>query len=236
MWDLYSNWSRRLNRRVLSALSEANSVATQALQNIRTVKSFSMEGAENKLYSDATKIALKQGIKDSYGYAVTSAVTNYLDLGAGVLILAVGGTLILDNESNLTVGALVAFQLYWNMMNSSYQSLQNVVTGFTRAAAAAARVFTLLDLLPDIDRKEGLPLSRDDVKGELVFKNVTFFYQMRPERIVLKDLSLRIPAGSTLALVGASGTCFNCIIQILLTRITAHSRVTNTCLYYSLTS
>lgn len=207
MWDLYSNWSRRLNRRVLSALSEANSVATQALQNIRTVKSFSMEGAENKLYSDATKIALKQGIKDSYGYAVTSAVTNYLDLGAGVLILAVGGTLILDNESNLTVGALVAFQLYWNMMNSSYQSLQNVVTGFTRAAAAAERVFTLLDLLPDIDRKEGLPLSRDDVKGELVFKNVTFFYQMRPERIVLKDLSLRIPAGSTLALVGASGTC-----------------------------
>lgn len=175
MWDMYSNWSRRLNRLVLSSLSEANSVATQALGNIRTVKAFSMESVENKAYSEATQQALNQGIKDSYGYAVTSAITNYLDLGAGVLILAVGGILILNDTSALTVGALVAFQLYWNMMNNAYQSLQNIVTGFTRAAAAAERVFTLLDLLPDIDNQSGVPLSRSEVKGELLLEDVTFW-------------------------------------------------------------
>ena len=162
-----------------------------------------------------------------------------MDLGAGVLILAVGGLLILNDTSSLTVGALVAFQLYWNMLNNAYQSLQNIVTGFTRAAAAAERVFTLLDMLPDIDNKEGVPLSRDEVRGELVLKDVTFFYQMRPERIVLNKLNLRIPPvrlsfehflfllskhthtqthtqGSTVALVGRSGGGKTTLIHMLL--------------------
>ena len=54
-----------------------------------------------------------------------------------------GGHLVLhteDNSSNLSVGMLVTFQLYWNMMNSAYQSLQGLITSFTRAAAGAEKV------------------------------------------------------------------------------------------------
>lgn len=218
LWDLYANWSRRLNRMVLAALSEANSVAVQALGHVRTVKAFSQEAREIDDYVGSTRSALTQGIKDAWGYAFTSAVTNYLDLGAGMLILSVGGLLILSDNgpSNITVGSLVAFQMYWQYMNSAYQSLQNIVTSFTRAAAAAERVFTLMDMLPDIDNADnGKPIDFQ-VRGHLELKDVCFHYQMRPERQVLKNLSLSIPAGSVVALVGRSGGGKSTIVSMLL--------------------
>lgn len=60
-------------------------------------------------------------MKDAFGYAGTAALSNYMDLGAGVLILWVGGLLALSkpgstgNPAGITIGRLVAFQLFWNM-------------------------------------------------------------------------------------------------------------------------
>ena len=49
------------------------------------------------------------------------------------------------------MGSLIKYQLYWNMINNAYQSLNNVLNQFTRAAGAAERVLSLLDMAPDID-------------------------------------------------------------------------------------
>ncbi len=69
------------------------------------------------------------------------ALTRYLDLFAGVLILGYGGMVAMDGGSGaLTPGQLVTFQLYWAMVNSGYKSLNNVINSFTRAAGAAQRV------------------------------------------------------------------------------------------------
>lgn len=140
-------------------------------------------------------------------------------------------------------------------MNNSYQALQSVFTQFTRAAAAAERVFSLMDSLPDIDTgvAEGaLPSSsaavgssstsprssevdggagaaasaalaatrdpldlRTHCRGELELRNVKFFYQMRPDRVVLNDVCLHIPAGTVCALVGRSGGGKSTIVHLL---------------------
>lgn len=99
---------------------------------------------------------------DAIASTTTFALTNYLDLGAGVLILWFGGQTIFNIDdgtianSDLTAGKLITFQLYWNMINNAYKSLQSVLTSFTRAAGAAQRILTLLDSLPDIDLDAGL--------------------------------------------------------------------------------
>ena len=121
--DLYGTWSKQLTRRMLSALGEGNSVATEALAHIRTVKAFASEPLEKGMYDEAAKEALRLGVRDSLGFGLTSALTGYLDLGAGVLILWYGGILVLDGEGNMSIGKLITFQLYWNMMNSSFISL-----------------------------------------------------------------------------------------------------------------
>jgi ATP-binding cassette subfamily B protein len=103
---------------MLSAWAEGNSVATEALGHLRTVKAFASEPLEKKLYREANAEALRLGIKDSIGFGLTSALTGYLDLGAGVLILWYGGKLVLDGDESgggqvMTIGKLVTFQLYW---------------------------------------------------------------------------------------------------------------------------
>ena len=111
LWDLYAKWSKRLNRQMLASWAEGNSIASQALSHIRTVKAFGTEAMEIQTYSDANKEALQAGVKDAWGNGFTTALTSYLDLGTGVLILYFGGLLVMDGE--MSVGELVTFQLYW---------------------------------------------------------------------------------------------------------------------------
>jgi ABC-type multidrug transport system fused ATPase/permease subunit len=102
------------------------------------------------------------------------------------------------------------------MMNNSYQNLQGLITSFTRSAAGAEKVFSLWDSDPDIDPKKGTDVDPDQVQGNLKLDSVTFYYQMRPDNIVLKDFCLEIPAGKTVALVGRSGGGKSTIINLLL--------------------
>ncbi|GMH86452.1 hypothetical protein TrST_g3345 [Triparma strigata] len=213
LWDLYANWSKRLNRQMLASWAEGNSIASQSLSHIRTVKAFGTEEMEIKEYTAANKEALRAGVKDAWGNGFTTALTSYLDLGTGVLILYYGGLLVMDGE--MSVGELVTFQLYWNMMNNAYQNLQSLVTSFTRSAAGAEKVFSLWDATPDINPNVGDDV-RWDVKGDIVLKNVKFFYQMRPDNIVLGGLNLHIPSGKVVALVGRSGGGKSTIINMLM--------------------
>ena len=92
---------------------------------------------------------------DAIAAAGTYAITNYVDLGASILILWYGGNVAMAEPGRLSVGRLISFQLYWQMINSAYQSLTNVFSQLTRAGAAATRVLTLMDNLPDINLFEG---------------------------------------------------------------------------------
>jgi ATP-binding cassette subfamily B protein len=118
-------------------------------------------------------------------------------------------------DGEMSVGELVTFQLYWNMMNNAYQQLQSLVTSFTRSAAGAEKVFSLWDATPDIDPNVGDDVSWR-VQGDIVLKNVRYFYQMRPDNIVLNGLNLHIPAGKVVALVGRSGGGKSTIVNMLM--------------------
>lgn len=212
---VYAKWSQFINRQIWAALGDASSVATQAIGNIRTVRAFGTEQLEIKNYLRATTEAVSKGIQDGYVGAGTYALTSYLDLGTGVLLLWYGGTLAMKpNSPDLTVGALITFQLYWNMINSAYNGLMGILNSFTRAAGAAQRVISLMDNLPDIDPESGTPVTT--VKGDIRLEGVNFHYQMRPDNKVLRDLDLHIAAGTTCALVGKSGGGKSTLVHLLM--------------------
>ena len=127
-WEQYAIWSKGLAREMLSYWAEGNSIASQALYHIRTVKAFGCESSVLTKYADTKQLALNCGIRDAWGNGITSALTGYLDLGTGVLILYFGGLLVYRGE--MSVGDLVTYQLFWNMMNNSYQNLQGLITSF----------------------------------------------------------------------------------------------------------
>ncbi|CAI7924646.1 unnamed protein product [Closterium sp. NIES-53] len=134
-------------------LAEANSAASEALSNIRTVRAFSTEGVERERYESKTMAAMAKGVRDALAYSGAVAINNWLDLGASVLILWYGGVLVM--EGHMRLGQLIAFQLYWNLIQSGYQSIMSVLMSLTKASGAAQRVLSLIDSLPDIDPDAG---------------------------------------------------------------------------------
>ena len=202
LWEQYAQWSKGLAREMLSYWAEGNGIASQALCNIRTVKAFGCEEHIMKKYKETNKQALDCGVKDAWGNGATSALTGYLDLGSGVLILWFGGMLVYSND--MTISQLITFQLCWDLLNGSYQNLTGLITSFTRSAAGAEKVFTMMDSDPDIDPKAGSDVSWQ-VEGHLKLQDVSYYYQMRPDHMVLNKINLEVPAGKSLALVGRSG-------------------------------
>ena len=82
-----SRWSRELNRKRYALLAEANSAASEAIGNVRTVRAFSTEDIELERFKSKTLAAMNKGIRDAFAYAGAVAVNDWLDLGASVLIL-----------------------------------------------------------------------------------------------------------------------------------------------------
>merc|ERR1712154_389286 len=126
---------------------------------------------------------------------------------------------IFDNndKSNyeLTIGKLITFQLYWNMINSAYKGLQNVLTAFTRGAGAAERVLTLLDHIGNKPHNlySGLVAELD---GNIFIENVHFHYKSRPENAVLQGIDLKVKPGQVIALVGRSGGGKSTLVHLLM--------------------
>ena len=216
----YARWSQTLNREISAMLGLAATAANEALGNVRTVRATSSEETEIARYEEHAGAALRAGVKDAFGGALTVMLTNLLELGTSVLILWLGGGMAMERPSpRLTIGALITFQLYFNSVTSAYTALTNCLTSLVRAAGSASRVFSLKDNLPDIDPDVGSAYDPGGPAGRgpaVAFENATFWYQMRPNHVVIDGLSMEVASGSTAALVGKSGGGKTTLVALLL--------------------
>ncbi|MCX8073235.1 MAG: ABC transporter ATP-binding protein/permease [Candidatus Binatia bacterium] len=123
--------------------------------------------------------------------------------GAGSLVvLWYGGYLVIRNQ--LTVGDLVAFLGYLNLLAWPTMALGWILSVFQRGRAAMRRLEEILSLEPTI-AEAPRPISPREVRGEVEFRNVTFAYPGRERTPALRELNLRIPARALVAIVGRTG-------------------------------
>lgn len=213
----YAEWGKKVNRSIYCAQGEANSIATEAIHNIRTVRGFSTEAFETSNYEASQNVAMHHGKRSAYVGASVTMFSTYLNLGTAVLILWYGGTLVCESKGKaMSIGSLITFQLYWNMMNSAFISLGNVFNDLIRSSSAAERVVSLIDARPEVDPDAGATVEREGIKGHLQLRGVEFRYKTRPDNIVLKGIDLDVPAGTTTALVGKSGGGKSTLVHLLM--------------------
>lgn len=86
---------------------------------------------------------------------------------------------------------------------------------FTEASVALSKMFERIHRIPQINDNEKKGVILDNIRGEIEFRHVNFVYPSRPETTVLKDLNLKIEAGKTVALVGASGSGKSTVIALV---------------------
>jgi len=217
--SIYANWSKGINLKIRVNMADANAIATEALRNIRTVRSFGADNIELTQFQRHMDQAKRSGMKDAYGTAGVAAATQYVDFAATILILWYGGMTVMREDegwTSLTVGELVTFNLYWNLLNNAISGLNGMLNTLVRAASAAQRVFEIMDLQPDIQLDVGTLTLGPGQVCEVEFCDVHFAYQMRPDKQVLGGLSFGIPAGSTVAIVGRSGAGKTTLVSLLL--------------------
>jgi len=171
------------------------------VNGVRIVKAFGQErrelnrlvAAAQRLYGSHMRVVRLQA---RYQPLLQSLPT----LGQ-VAVLALGGWMVLHHE--LTLGTFLAFSTYLTQLMSPARTLAGILTVAQQARAGVERIFDLLQAVPRIQDLPGaLPL--EEVRGEVTFEHVHFRYgEGQP---VLRDFNLRIAAGETVALVGASGS------------------------------
>lgn len=120
--------------------------------------------------------------------------------------------LIQSDASNLTLGVFVSFAFYIGMFWEPISRLGQVYNQLLVGMASSERIFEFLDEEPNVvDKKDAKPLT--NVKGELVFKNVEFSYD--DKRKALNNINLKFDAGTTVALVGHTGSGKSTIVNLM---------------------
>jgi len=199
----FSARARANYRRSRSVVARLIVHVVESLNGIRAVQAFRRERRNEQLlhglnvaYRDANTAAFRNA---AWYVGSTRAIGN-LTLA---VVLLVGALRVADGA--LALGALTAFLLYLRRFYEPLDQLAQFYNTYQSAAAALEKIATLLDTAP------GVPEPVDPVRlptpahGSLEFDEVRFAYPRAADRMVLPEFSLRVPAGQTVALVGATG-------------------------------
>ena len=192
---------RRVFKEQRVAAGEINAQVEDSLLGIRVVKSFSNEELEKEKFEQGNKkyLSLK---KRSYLYMGGFGSTNRFFEGAMYLTVVIAGSIFLM-KGEITAGDFTAYLLYVSALFASVRTLIQFTEQFQRGMTGIERFSEIMDTKPDITEKPDAVELRN-VKGDIELRNVTFKYSDEIEK-VLENISITVPAGDTVALVGPSG-------------------------------
>ncbi len=178
------------------------SLIEESLTGLRVIKGFTAEKeftnkfqkSTNKLFTTMNSLMNKKNL--------ASPTSEFMGITVIVVILWYGGNMVLGQNSEMTGGAFIGFMaLAYNILTPA-KSISNAIYGIRKGDASARRVLEVLETENTIVDKENA-LTKTNFDAEIVFDKISFKYQ---DEYVLKDFSLTIPKGKTVALVGQSGS------------------------------
>ena len=192
---------RRVFKEQRVAAGEINAQVEDSLLGIRVVKSFANEEIEKDKFEKGNKEYLRLK-KKSYFYMGGFGSTNRFFEGAMYLTVVIAGSLFMMH-GEITPGDFTAYLLYVGALFASVRTLIQFTEQFQRGMTGIERFSEIMDTEPDITEKADA-VRLGNVKGNIKLTNVTFRYSDDSDK-VLEDISISVPAGKTVALVGPSG-------------------------------
>jgi ATP-binding cassette subfamily B protein len=191
-------------RRTRETIGQLTGYLQETLSGIRVMRSFAQEPRHMNRFADlnAENRAANQttvNLNAAYFPAV-----EFVSAIATVGILLYGGHQVVNGK--VTVGVLVGFIAALNGFFDPISQLSQVYTTYQSGMAALDKIFGLLDEEPDLVDKPGAPDLPRPLRGEIAFEDVTFSYSTDDgTKTALEDVTLHVPPGQTVALVGATG-------------------------------
>jgi ATP-binding cassette subfamily B multidrug efflux pump len=201
--------------RIQASFSDISAQAQENYSGARLVRAFAREESEIGIFERLNREYIRRALHLVQLMGMLWPTLEFV-LGVSMIItLLVGGHLVISGRIN--VGDFVAFNTYMILLIWPIIAVGWVINIFERGTASVKRIDELLHAEPSIDDRAADPVIGPDtvLKGEIEFRNLNFSYGDTP---VLKDISLSVPGGSTLAIVGPTG-CGKSTLVNLISRI-----------------
>ncbi|XP_056646698.1 mitochondrial potassium channel ATP-binding subunit isoform X2 [Diorhabda sublineata] len=210
---IFGTLLRSISRKAQAQIEKTTAVADEAVSNIRTVRAFAMEDQEIQLFNSEAELAKSLSIDLGLGIGFFQAGTNMFINGMVLSTLYMGGYLLATNQ--LSAGEVMAYLMASQTIQRSLAQISLLFGSVVRGVAAGSRVFEYINKMPNMSLKGGDILPNELIKGDIEFKNVYFAYPTRSQQMILQEFNLKIPAGKTIAIVGASGNGKSTIVSLL---------------------
>lgn len=198
---------RVVNKRIQDSVGDVTHVASEAINGQVEIKTYGGEAYENQRFFDVSNYNLRQSMKLVLASSISVPIIQLLvALAISVLVWVALGVM----AETTTAGQFAAYITAASMLAKPIRQLTQVNTGIQRGVAACYSIFALLDAAPEKDQGQGC-LER--AQGAIIFEGVNFSYG---EERVLKEVSFRVEAGETVAVVGRSGSGKSTLVNLLL--------------------
>jgi len=205
---------RRLSRESQDRIADVSTYAEESLNAVQIVQAFCHEVIDSLRFGKVSEDAFDVAIERTKARAWLTALVMLLIFGAVDVVVWIGAKDILNGT--MSGGELAAFVFYAIVSAGALGSLSEVYGELQRAAGATERLMELLHSQSDIQTPAHPKTLPSPARGDVAFDDVTFHYPARPDGAAIKDFSLTVAPGETVALVGPSGAGKTTVFQLLL--------------------
>jgi ATP-binding cassette, subfamily B, multidrug efflux pump len=212
----YAKWSAQqmgvASKHVQDRLSDLGTHVQENLSGIRTIQAMVQEENEIRRFGRTNQAYADAFYEQAWINSMMTSVMPSLAAICSITILGYGGYLVL--QGNISVGVLVAFFMYVNMVVQPFRVAGFIINLFQRAAVASDRLFEVLSLDPEIeDRPSGATPAH--IRGEIEFRDLSYAFD-GARAPALSHVSLKIPQGETIAIMGRVGAGKTTLLRLLL--------------------
>lgn len=202
-----------LYRQLQTSMDHLNGVVQEDLTAVRAVKAY-VRAAYEEAKFDAVNTELAHTATKTFGNAVLNLPVFQLSMYVAALsILWIGGRMILAGE--LGVGSLTGFMSYVLLIMNSLMMISNVFLLLTRALASVERISRVLDERSLIQAPDAAAAVHEVADGSIEFRDVSFKYRADAAEDVLEHIDLRIESGSTVGILGGTGSGKSSLVQLI---------------------
>jgi ATP-binding cassette subfamily B protein len=207
---LYSRRSQPIVTEAQQALAQVTTQAEESVVGVRVIKAFGQEEQEVGRFRDRANDVFAFNVEATRLRAQYVPIMDFLPTISLALLIAVGGYAVITDRMSL--GDFVTYSLLVALIVMPLRMLGSWIGDTQRFVASSQRIFQILDMQPNIeDADDALPLPTGG--GSIRFEGVTFGY--RPEQPIVRDIDLDIAPGTTVAIIGRTGSGKTTLTQLV---------------------